>query len=88
MKKIKLDDGLQLEIQDNATDDMELLDDLVQIDEGKGYMMGRVLERLLGKEGKKQVYEHYRENGKVPITKVSKALNEIFDKIGDNGKNS
>ena len=88
MKKIKLDDGLVLEIQDNATDDMELLDDLVQIDEGKGYMMGRVLQRLLGPDGKKKVYDHYRVDGKVPITRVSKVLNEIFEKIGDAGKNS
>ena len=36
----------------------------------------------LGDEGKKRLYDHFRENGRVPTRAVSDAINEIFTAVG------
>ena len=87
MKKIKLDSGLALEIKDNVMDNMELLDDLVELDEGNGYAISRVVGRILDKDEKKKLYESLRVDGVTPVSKVVEAMKEIFDKLGDTGKN-
>ena len=87
MKKIRLDNGLNLEVQDNALDNMELLDDLVELDEGNGYAISRVVGRILDKEQKQKLYDHLRVDGVVQISKVVDCMKEIFDKLGNAGKN-
>ena len=87
MKKIRLENGLNLEIQDNALDNMELLDDLVELDEGNGYAISRVVGRILDKEQKQKLYDHLRVDGVVQISKVVDCMKEIFDKLGTAGKN-
>lgn len=87
MKKIKLDSGLVLEIKDNVMDNMELLDDLVELDEGNGYAISRVVGRILDKDEKKKLYDSLRVDGVTPVSKVVDAMKEIFDKLGDTGKN-
>ena len=87
MKKIRLENGLNLEIQDNALDNMELLDDLVELDEGNGYAIIRVVGRILDKEQKQKLYDHLRVDGVVQISKVVDCMKEIFDKLGNAGKN-
>ena len=87
MKKIKLESGLALNVRDDVMDNMELLDDIVALDEGNGYAISRVLNRMLEPEEKKKLYEHLREDGVTKVSKVVKAMKEIFDRLGDNGKN-
>lgn len=87
MKKIKMESGITLEIKDNVMDDMELLDDLVALDEGNGYAISRVVGRILGTEEKKKLYDSLRVDGVTPVSKVVEAMKEIFDKLGDAGKN-
>ena len=87
MKKIKLDSGLTLEIKENVMDNMELLDDLVELDEGNGYAISRVISRILDKGEKKKLYDSLRVDGVTPVSKVVEAMKEIFDKLGDQGKN-
>ena len=87
MKKIRLENGLNLEIQDNALDNMELLDDLVELDEGNGYAISRVVGRILDKEQKQKLYDHLRVDGVVQISKVVDCMKEIFDKLGNKEKN-
>lgn len=87
MAKVRLESGLNLDIQDNVLDNMELLDDLVDFDNGNGYAISRILARILVPEEKKKLYEHLRRDGVTPITEVTKALKEIFDKLGPTGKN-
>ena len=87
MKKIKLESGLALNVRDDVMDNMELLDDLVALDEGNGYAISRVLNRMLEPEEKKKLYEHLREDGVTKVSKVVNAMKEIFDSLGDNGKN-
>ena len=87
MKKIKLDSGLTLEIKENVMDNMELLDDLVELDEGNGYAISRVVGRILEKDQKKKLYDSLRADGVTPVSKVVETMKEIFDKLGDTGKN-
>ena len=66
---------------------MELLDDLVELDEGNGYAISRVVGRILDKEHKQKLYDHLRVDGVVQISKVVDCMKEIFDKLGNAGKN-
>ena len=85
--KVTLNSGLELSLDKNALDDMELLDALVNIDDGNGYGISRAVTRLLGKEEKKKLYDSLRVNGRTPVTAVTSALSEIFEKLGETGKN-
>lgn len=87
MKDIRLDNGLNLKIKDSALNNMELLDDLVDLDEGNGFAISRVLNRILEKDEKKKLYDHLRVDGVTPVDKVVECMKEIFDKLGDAGKN-
>ena len=87
MVEIVLDNGLKIQIDENAMDDMELLDLLAQLDDGNGYAIPRVVEHLLGKEQKKALYDSVRVNGRAPVTKVVEAMKEILNKLGETGKN-
>lgn len=87
MKEIEIAGGLTLEIDEGVMDDAEILDDLADLNEGDGFAISSLTERLLGKDGKKKLYEHLRENGRVKTTAVTKALTEIFNKLGEEGKN-
>lgn len=85
--KAKLNGGLTLEVKDNVLDNMELLDDLVDFDNGNGYAISRILARILEPEEKKKLYEHLRKDGVTSISDVTQALKELFDKLGPAGKN-
>ena len=87
MKKIKLESGVSLSIEDNVLNNMELLDALVAMDEGDWHAMSNTMNMILKPEEKKKLYDHLRENGVTKVSKVVDAMKEIFDKLGDNGKN-
>lgn len=87
MKKIRLDNGLNLNIQENALNNMELLDDLVDLDNGNGYAISRIVGRILDKDERKKLYDHLRVDGVTPVDRVVEAMKEIFDKLGSAGKN-
>ena len=83
--KGKTKTGFEFEI-DSAAIDMELLDDLSEMQENLA-ITGRVLNRLLGKEQKKALYDHIRdESGHVPIESASAELIDLFAGL-ENGKN-
>ena len=87
MKKVRLDSGLNLNVSDSAFDNMELLDDLVEVDEGNAFAISRIVRRVLDDENRKKLYDHLRVDGVTPVTKVVEAMKEIFDKMGADGKN-
>lgn len=50
--------------------------------------MSRLTLRLLGKEGRKKLYDHLRTpDGRVPVAKVADALGELMNSFTA-GKNS
>ena len=56
MKKIVLDSGLNLEIDESFSDDMELLDALIESDEGDALAVSRICTKVLGKTEKKKLH--------------------------------
>lgn len=77
-----LTDGLDISIAPDAIDDMELLEDLSALQKGDFSSLSSCLVRLLGEDGKKALYEHLRRDGKVRVTDVSAALNELLINAG------
>lgn len=88
MTEVKTESGLIINVNQDAFDDMELVDDLAAVDQGEAFAVSRVLNKLFEPEEKKKLYDFCRENGKVKIEKTTKTLVEIFKALGEEGKNS
>ena len=87
MKKIKLDCGAEINIDEKDLGNMELLDELVAVDEGDTTALTHIFRLIMSKEDKKKLHDALREEGRVPVAKVVAALKELFDKLGEQGKN-
>ena len=86
---ITLDNGVELKIDKSFTNDMELLDMMIEADEGNGLAFSAICSKILAKEEKKKLYDSLRdESGRVKTTDVVPALMEIIKKVGEAGKNS
>lgn len=86
-KKIKLENGFECTINTDVLDDMEFVD-LLADTEDDPLKIGRVALMLLGKEQKKDLYDHLRtEDGRVPVTSMNDAIEKIFNALGDEAKN-
>lgn len=84
----KTESGFSIELEESALDNMEVLDALSDLDEGNPLAMSRLVVKLLGKDGKKRLYDHLRtEDGRVPASAVESAIMELFQSINV-GKNS
>lgn len=82
MKKIKgtTATGFQFTIDEDARDDMEILERLVDMSRGDLTAMPDVLLALLGDDQKKALYEHCRgKNGRVSSKAVATELQGIFE---------
>ena len=77
----KTNDGFEIEMDEDALDDAELLDALGGMQDGNVFDMSHLTLRLLGKEGRKKLY------GRVPVAKVADALGELMNSFTA-GKNS
>ena len=84
----KTESGFSIELEESTLDNMEVLDALSDLDEGNPLAMSRLVVKLLGKDGKKRLYDHLRtEDDRVPASAVESAIMELFQSIND-GKNS
>ncbi len=84
----KLNDGFELELDEAALDDAELLEDFAAMDSGNAYAMPSAVKRLLGEENKKKLYDHLRnDKGRVSTTAVGVAISELMQSMKA-GKNS
>lgn len=84
----KTADGFEIELDENVLDDAELLDALGGMEDGDVFDMGRLAQRLLGKAGRKKLYDHLRTSeGRVPVAAVATALGELLHSFTA-GKNS
>ena len=89
MKKIVLQNGLELEVNEQCLNNMELLDALEEMTEGDELSMSKVVKLMLGKENRKKLYDSIRhKDGRVPLEEVDKCLTEIMMLLGEQGKNS
>ena len=84
----KTEPGFSIELEESTLDNMEVLDALSDLDEGNPLAMSRLVVKLLGKDGKKRLYDHLRtEDGRVPASAVESTIMELFQSINA-GKNS
>ena len=82
-----ISNGFKYEIEEQVLDDMELLELIGEVDED-GAKLPKLLDRLLGREQKKALYDSLRtEKGNVPVGATVDALKEIFEQNGET-KNS
>ena len=88
MQTITLQDGFELQLDEDRLDNMELLDAMSDLTENDNPLaMSRVVTLLLGRPGRKQLYDHLRVDGRVPTGAVSEAVTWIFNSLGQTGKN-
>lgn len=88
MKKGETSSGFKFEVNENVLDNMELVDALAEAQGENPAMISKVILLVLGKEQRGRLYEHLRnEDGVVPMTKASEELTEIFELMGQEGKN-
>lgn len=86
-KKIKTSSGFSCTIKPECLEDMELIELLAVIDD-EPLVITKVLDKILGEDMKKKLYDHVREeSGRVPVQAVSKELSEIFTLAGEDLKN-
>lgn len=88
MRKGTTKSGYEFELNEEVMDDMEFVDALAEMDQGNTLSMSHVIGKLFSKEEKKKLYNHVRLDGKVSVESVSNMLIEIFQAIGEDGKNS
>lgn len=77
--------GYEFSIENEKFNDMELMDLLGDMEDNP-FIMGKVIEKVLGKEEKKKLYDSMRnEFGRVPVKETQAALDCIFN-AGKDGK--
>lgn len=82
-----LKNGFEFEIDEGALDNMELIDAMAAAQEDDPTKFSKAVLILLGEEQRNRLYEHVRKDGRVAISDVTEAFVEIFQTIGDQGKN-
>lgn len=88
MKQIKTKSGFEVEIDERFLDDMEFVDVLAEAKDNDPLAISKVCKMMFGDANKKKLYDHVRKDGRVPIEAVSAEIIEIFQTLGDKGKNS
>ena len=69
--------GFDFEIDPEVTHDMEWVDIAGDV-EDKPQKFGKFIEMTLGKDQKKRLYDHVRQNGRVTVEAVSSEFAEIL----------
>lgn len=87
MLKGVTESGFEFELLDSLKDDMEYLDLAVRADEGDLTALPGLVTHMLGKEGKKRLFDHCRNDDGIASTQgVMKEVKNIFDIIGETDK--
>ena len=81
--------GFVFEVDENAFNDMEVVDVLSSEEMDATYKMSVLVSRMLGENQKKALYDHLRDaSGRVPVDAVEREMEDIFAVFGQQGKNS
>ena len=74
--------GKEFTVESAALDDFELLDDLAQVEEGKGQRFPSLLKRLLGDQYRDALnLLRDEETGRVPVEEGALLVKEILEAI-------
>lgn len=81
--------GFAFEVDENAFNDMEVVDVLSNEEMHATYKMSFLVSQVLGAKQKKALYDHLRDaSGRVPVDAVEREMEDIFAAFGQQGKNS
>lgn len=76
-KIVKLDDGLEIEVNGDFMDDVETLEVMDRITTDPGAIIPFV-KKIFGEEGYLKVKEHYvKKNGRMTIDKLNDVINTV-----------
>ena len=80
--------GFDFEISEEALDDMELLDALVELENGSLEEVSVIGARMLGKEQRRAFYDHLRdpETGRVAVAAATVGILEILKTVREGKK--
>lgn len=79
MIKGKTTSGFEFSINPDVFDDWEMLEKFEAIDNGNANATVSVTREILGQEQLDALKEHLRVDGKVTVTRMQEALEEIFE---------
>ena len=83
-----LKNGFTFDVDTNILDDMELIDALAKAQGEDPTAISKVIYMILGEEQRKELYDLVRtETGRVPVQAVMDCVLEIFEALGEQGKN-
>jgi len=87
-KKGTLENGFIYEVDENVLDDMRLVDAIAEAEGENPLKVSKVVTMVLGDEQKERLYKSLEnEAGRVPVKVAMDALMEIFNRLGEEGKN-
>lgn len=88
MIKGKTSSGFEFTISKDVKNDYELIENLGELEDNP-LILGKIVTQILGKEQTTKLKNHIRnENGIVPTDKMTQEIIEIFQKGGEETKNS
>ena len=77
--------GFHFSLEDDAMDDMELVEELANMQENDLI----AITMVFGPDQKKALYDHLRtQEGRVKVSTVMDAIKDAFAVFGEQGKNS
>lgn len=89
IKEITTKSGFKCKVDDTVLDDMELVDAMAASQEEDPLQITVVIKKILGEKTKAKLYDHVRaKDGRVPVEAATNEVVEIFEALGDDGKNS
>lgn len=84
MALIETKSGFSVDVSESSVDDMEFLDLICDLEDGKPRAHRALCVKLLGEEGCKRLYEHVRtEDGRVPISAIDREIAEVINGLKD-----
>ena len=85
---VKTSEGLEINVKDDAFNDMEALEVLTDLVDGNPFAIPKVCNLIMDKDEKKKLYDFYRaKDGKVHVEKFVEVLTEIMLSLGNKEKN-
>jgi hypothetical protein len=88
IKKGTLNCGFAYEVDDEVLDDMYLVEAVAEAQGEDPLKITKVITMVLGPEQKARLYKHLEnEKHRVPAEVAVTTLQELFEKLGDEGKN-
>lgn len=81
---VTTDTGFKCDVNRDALNDVELLDDIIDMNNGELISVHRIVDKVIGKEQRAALYDHVRdEQGVVKLDAISAELTNIFDAVKD-----